>query len=283
MTPTTVGLIGAGGMATALARGWRRPLLCTDAGSGRARALAAEVGGEAVADNRALAERADVVVLCHEPHALANVAREVDGRAGLVVSVLSGVTRARLRECYPRTPVLRFAVNLPVEVRQGVVCCPREQPTDDGPLQAAAAGLFAELGTYVRLPEASIPALITLTGVGPAYAALFLEAQVEAAVLRGIPPEQAGRLATQVMAGTAALLESRGHDTLALRRAVTSPGGATARGIAALERSGLRAAVFAASDAVAGALGGPPDAGVKSAHTTQGEESDGGYAQDGDR
>src|SRR5439155_27125079 len=118
-----IGLIGAGSMARALARGWAEPVLCTDAGSGRARALVREVGGEALPDNRALAERAEFIVLCHPPEHLEAVSAEIEGTpTRAVVSVLSGVRLARLRGAYPDTPVLRFAVNLAVEVGLGTAC-----------------------------------------------------------------------------------------------------------------------------------------------------------------
>src|SRR5207342_627014 len=89
-----------------------------------------------------------------------------------------------------------------------------------------------------------------LMGVGPAYQALLVEAQVDAAVRHGIAAGLAGRLVAETMAGTAALLQTRGYDTLAIRREVTSPGGTTARGLAALERGGVRPAFQAAFDAV---------------------------------
>jgi pyrroline-5-carboxylate reductase len=88
------------------------------------------------------------------------------------------------------------------------------------------------------------------SGVGPAYWALLVEAQVEAAVRRGIPAAEATKLVLGAMHGTAELLHARDGDTLALRREVTSPGGTTARGLAALERGGVRAAFHAALDAV---------------------------------
>ncbi len=84
----------------------------------------------------------------------------------------------------------------------------------------------------------------------PAYYALVAEAQVDAGVRKGIPPRQASELVTQTMAGTAELLRRREYDTLAVRRAVTSPGGSTARGLDALERGGLRAAFSDAMNAI---------------------------------
>ena len=79
-----IGLIGSGNMARALARGWGEPVLCTDSGSGSAQALADELGGERVASNRELAERADLVVLCHKPYQLEAVAKEIAGAAKVV-------------------------------------------------------------------------------------------------------------------------------------------------------------------------------------------------------
>jgi len=87
-------------------------------------------------------------------------------------------------------------------------------------------------------------------GVGPAYWALLVEAQVDAAIRRGMPPQLASQIVTETMAGSAELLRARAYDTLALRRAVTSPGGTTARGLAALERGGVRAALAQAMDDV---------------------------------
>jgi pyrroline-5-carboxylate reductase len=94
-----------------------------------------------------------------------------------------------------------------------------------------------------------------VVGVGPAYQALLAEAQVDAAVRHGIAAGLAGRLVAETMAGTAALLHERDYDTLAVRREVTSPGGTTARGLAALERAGVRFAFQDAFDAVVGVTG----------------------------
>ena len=116
-----VGLIGCGNMARALARGWGRPLLCADPLVDRAAALAEEVGGEALESNALVAERADIVVLCHKPAQLAEVAGEVEPQAKAVASILAAVPLDALRSAYPRRPVYRFIPSLPVEVRQGAV------------------------------------------------------------------------------------------------------------------------------------------------------------------
>lgn len=243
-----IGLVGSGNMARALALGWDEPVLCTDSGSGRAQELAALVGGQAVASNRELAERADIVVLAHKPAQLAAVAAEIAGVAKCVVSLLARTTQAEARAVYPDTPVFRIEPNTPVEVREGVLAFAVPDEPADPAQEAAVRELFGRVGTVVDVPEPLMRIAGATGGVGPAYWALLVEAQVDAAIRHGMPPHLASQLVTQTMAGTAALLRSREHDTLALRRAVTSPGGTTARGLAALERGGVRAAFAEAMD-----------------------------------
>jgi pyrroline-5-carboxylate reductase len=240
-----IGLIGSGNMARAMARGWGRPVLCTDALPGRAEALAAETGGEALASNAELAQRADLVVLCHKPAQLGEVASEAAPHAKAVASILGATKLADVRDAYPQVPVHRFLPSTPVEVRQGVVCHAAGGADDPEVVE-----LFAELGPLVTIDESLIDPAMGLMSNAPAYYALVVEAQVDAGVRRGIPADQASEMVVGTMAGTAALLRAHGADTLAARRAVTSPGGSTARGLDALERAGLRTAFSDAIDAV---------------------------------
>ena len=253
-----VGLIGAGNMARALARGWGRPILCADPVAERARALVDELGGEVLASNDEVARRADLVVLCHKPAQLHDVAGEVASHAKAVASILAATPLETLREAYPGKPVYRFIPSLPVEVRQGAVvqgsdahgAADRERPDRSGELDRAVAALFAELGTLVVLDDSLVDVAMGLMSCGPAYVALVAEAQVDAGVRRGIPAAQGAELVVQTLAGTAELLRRRDYDMVAVRREVTSPGGLTARGLDALERAGLRAAFSDALDAV---------------------------------
>jgi pyrroline-5-carboxylate reductase len=249
-----VGFIGAGNMARALARGWGDPVMCTDAGSGRAKALAEELGGEAVATNRELAERVDLVILAHKPAQLADVAWEAAGAAKAVVSLLAATPQADVRAAYPGVPVFRIDPNTPVEVRRGVLVFAEPDAQVDEGLRQQVRALFERVGTVVDVPERLIEVAGACSGVGPAYWALLVEAQVDAAIRRGLPPALATEIVTGAMAGSAELLRARGGDTLRVRREVASPGGTTARGLAALERGGIRAAFASAMDDV---VGGP--------------------------
>lgn len=244
-----VGLIGAGNMARALARGWNRPVLVTDALPERAHALATETGGQALATNAEVAQQADLVLLCHKPPGLDAVAAEVAPHAKAVASILGGVRLADLKAAYPDRPVYRLLPSTPVEVRQGAVILAADDEQDTA-LDADVRSLLAELGTLVELPDALVDVAMGLMSNAPAYYALVAEAQIDAGVRRGLTPDQAARLVVQTMAGTAELLKQADFDTLAVRRAVTSPGGSTARGLDALERGGVRAAFSDALDAI---------------------------------
>jgi pyrroline-5-carboxylate reductase len=247
-----VGLIGAGNMARAMARGWGEPVLCSDSGSGRAAALAEELGGRA-ASNVEVAQESDLVVLCHKPAQFADVVKEIREHVTAVASVLGSVDTTHLMQAYRPQQVFRLMPNTPVEVRQGVVCySPVRRPDHviDPDLERSVLELFGRLGTVVTVDEPLLGAATAVAGVGPAYQALLAEAQVDAAVRLGLKPALASQLVTETMSGTAALLEARGYDTLAVRREVTSPGGSTARGLDALERAGIRGAFQAAIDRV---------------------------------
>jgi pyrroline-5-carboxylate reductase len=225
-------------------------VLCTGRRLERAEALAAQTGGQALPGNGDLADRSDLIVLCHKPAQLQEVAAQVGGRAKGVVSILGGSTLAELKAAYPGIPVTRVLPSTPVEVRKGVTVQARD---DDGDREhvARTTELFERVGTVVVLPEAQIDAAMGLMSCAPAYMALVAEAQVDAGVRFGIPAELGAQLVTQTMAGTAALLEHRGNDTLAVRREVTSPGGLTAKGLKALEQENLRRAFMAAMEATA--------------------------------
>jgi pyrroline-5-carboxylate reductase len=251
-----IGLIGCGNMARAMARGWGRPVLCFDPVAERAQALAQATGGEALGSNAELAARADLVVLCHKPAQLDRIAAEVAPAAKAVASILAATSLAKLQSAYPDIPVYRFLPSLPAEVRGGAIVQasdPKRQPgRADTTIDTEVRELFAELGTLVVLDDSLVDVAMGLMSCAPAYVALVAEAQVDAGTRRGIPPAQASVLVTATLAGTAELLRRRDYDTLAVRREVTSPGGVTARGLAALERGGLRAAFDDALDAVLG-------------------------------
>src|SRR4051812_8163985 len=162
-----VGLIGAGNMARALARGWGGPVLASDSGSGRAAALAEELGGEAPGSNAELAAAADVVVLAHKPAQLAEVAREVGPAAHGIVSLLARTSLKELRAAYPGVPVVRVQPNTPAAVGRGVTLLAEPAEPAEEPLADRTEELFARVGIVVRVPEGIMDACAACSGVGP--------------------------------------------------------------------------------------------------------------------
>jgi pyrroline-5-carboxylate reductase len=234
-----IGFCGSGNMAAAMARGLAGPsrtLLFTDSGSGRAAELAAELGGEAVASNGELAERADVVVLAVKPARLEEAAAELSA-AGAIVSLLGATSLQRLQAAFPGADVVRVMPNVGVEVGKGVLCV-----TGSG--HAGVRALLQELGHVVELPDVQFDAATAVMGCSPAYIALALEAIAAAGAADGLDPDLARELVVETAVGTAELLRS--HAPAAVRKAVASPGGSTEAGLEALDREGAPEAFEAA-------------------------------------
>jgi pyrroline-5-carboxylate reductase len=245
-----LGLIGAGNMASALARGIGEPVLVADVDAGKAEALAAELGGASLASNAELAERADVVVLCHKPKQLAEVAEQVGGRAKVVVSILAATDTAALEAAYPGVPVYRFIPNIPAEVHQGVLCYVPGRLASDGP-EREILELFGRAGAVIPLDsEPLIEPAMALMSCGPAFMALVAESFADAGVAYGLERDQALRMTVETMAGTAAYLREHAYGTEAVKARVATPGGTTERGLIALEQRGLGDVCRAAVDAV---------------------------------
>ena len=255
-------------MAAALALGWSAAetgpdrILVSDLDSDRARALADRSGASTVSSNGELAEAADVLVLATKPAALGAVAEETrvavhDGGMP-VVSILGAVTTAQIEQAYgPGTPVLRFMPNVAAEVRTGTFCWCAGSALDERTMRAVL-DLFGLLGELVAVEERLMDAATAISGCGPAFFALVVESLTDAGVRQGLDARQAARLARTTMAGTAELMRHR--DAISVRRAVTSPGGVTAAGIARLEEYRVRAAFAAAVESVVGTARGTKEA-----------------------
>lgn len=245
-----LGFIGAGNMASALARGIGEPALVADIDGARAEALAAELGGEAVASNAELAERADAVVLCHKPAQLGEVAAEVAGHANTVVSILAATSTRTLAAAYPGAGIYRFIPNMPVELRRGVLCYVRGPRAQDA-AERHILELMGRAGEVIRLDdEPLIEPAMALMSCGPAFMALVAESFAEAGSAHGIEPGAAMRMVVETMGGTAAWLAAHDYDGPELRARVATPGGTTERGLQRLEADGLRQICRSAVDGV---------------------------------
>jgi pyrroline-5-carboxylate reductase len=246
-----LGLIGAGNMASALARGIGEPVLVYDVDEAKARALAEELGGEAVGSNAELAGRADALVLCHKPKQLEEVAAEVAPvGADVVVSILAATGTEQIGAAYPGAAVYRFIPNIPAEVKRGVFCYVAGPRASEGP-EEEILRLMGRTGTVIRLDdEPLIEPAMALMACGPGFLALVAETFAEAGAAHGLDPDDAMRMVVETMGGTADYLARHGYDGPALRTRVATPGGTTERGLIALEERGLRDVTRAAVDAV---------------------------------
>lgn len=228
-----VGFAGSGNMAAALARGMAacgsppEAMLFADSGSGRAQALAEELGGERASSLEELAEASDLVVLAVKPAGLEDAGPAIAGRTAGVVSVLGATTLERLQRALAPTPVLRAMPNLAVEVCHGVIC---HTPLPDPPGSLAAGlGLLGDLGSVYELDEELMDPATAVMGCAPAYIALAAEALVRAGEEAGLPAELSDELVREATAGVGRHLLSR--DPAEMQRAIASPGGSTEAGL----------------------------------------------------
>lgn len=252
MTGGTVAIIGGGKMGEALLagllRGARMPdqVVVSEHDADRAAHLTEKYGVRTVGVAEAAADAATVIVAT-KPHHVAAVLRELNPSGGtLVVSVAAGITTTTLEAGLPtRVPVVRAMPNTPALIGEGITAVAAGSAATDAHLEQAEQ-LLEAVGVVVRVPEEQLDAVTAVSGSGPAYVFLFVEALVDAGVQQGLPRPLATQLAVQTAAGAAAMLRDTGEHPAVLRDDVTSPGGTTAAGLRQLEAHGLRESLFAA-------------------------------------
>jgi pyrroline-5-carboxylate reductase len=253
-TPPVLGLLGAGNMASAMVTGWVKAdpamagrILVTDKGSGRAAALAERYGLRHTASNGDLVDAADIVVLCVKPIDVERVLREVSELVTVdkaIASVAAGVRTATLETILDvDAPVFRFMPNVGVQVGLGTLAYSsgRFIHTD---AETAVLSVFQLLGEIVPLEERQFDAATALSGSGPAFIGLLMEAFEDAGITSGLTYADSRTLLLSTVIGTAGLLQEEQMPCSVLRRMVTSPGGTAAAGVAELERQGVRGAII---------------------------------------
>jgi pyrroline-5-carboxylate reductase len=256
-SPSTFGVIGLGRMAQALLfplidsglvpQASVRSVVATQASAER---LAAARPGLVVATDPAEAWGAPVLVLAVKPQLLDAVAAaapapEPSAEPQLLVSVLAGVTLARLQRLFPGRRIVRAVPNTPCLVGAGLTGLAWGEGVSPGQ-RAWVLQLFRQVGAVFELPEPQLDGFLALTSSGPAFVALMAEAMADGAVAAGLPRQLAQHLAHRTLAGTAALLDQQALHPGQLKDMVTSPGGTTIAGLRQLERAGLRSALLEA-------------------------------------
>ena len=245
-----VGFVGAGNMGEALIKGLAtanlvppKTIAAADVRAERAEQMARQYGIRAVADNGTLVRESDVVVLAVKPQIMTPVLREIapalTGRP-LLISLAAGVSTATIQGVVGRYQrLIRVMPNTAALVLEGATAIARgaELPAED---LETAQEIFAAVGKTVVLDEELMDAVTGLSGSGPAYVAIVIESLADGGVKMGLDRATAMTLATQTVLGAARLLSETGLHPGALKDMVSSPGGTTIAGIAALEEGGIR-------------------------------------------
>ncbi len=257
----TIGFLGAGKMATALARGFvnaeivfPREIIASDPHAAARKNFTGEIGAKAVAANAEGAKFAGVLILATKPDQVSAALAEISGaftKNHLLVSIAAGVTLAKLEAALPAgARVIRVMPNTPALVGAGASAfAPGISATAaDGEL---AKRLLSAVGVEIKVKEALLDAVTGLSGSGPAYVYQFIEALSDGGVAAGLPRDIATKLAAQTVLGAAKMVLETGQHPGALKDQVTSPGGTTIEGLHALEKGKLRATVISAVRAAA--------------------------------
>lgn len=257
MAKYIAGFIGTGNMGGALATAACKSntnVLLADNDTAKAQALAAQCGC-AAGDTVAVAQQCRYIFLGVKPQILGTVLSELRSLLAaredrfVLVSMAAGVTIDRITELLgAEYPIIRIMPNTPAAIGEGMILY-----TANGAVTAEEEADFADLmtaaGAFDRLPEALIDAGSALSGCGPAFVYLFIEALADGAVECGLPRDKALRYAAQTVSGAAQMVLTDGRHPGALKDAVCSPGGSTIVGVHALEDGAFRGAVMGAVQA----------------------------------
>lgn len=252
----TIGLIGTGNMGSAIVRaaaksGLAGTILLANRTLAKAEALAAELPGAALSSNEEIARAARLIFLGVKPQMtqlvldpLAPILREREERF-VLVTMAAGLSCERVRDMVDlNCPVIRMMPNTPAAIGAGVVqYCGRGVTVEE--LDDFAA-LLSPAGLVDQVPEGLMDAASAVSGCGPAFAYLFLEALADGGVACGLPRDKAVAYAARMVEGAARMVLESGKHPGELKDAVCSPGGTTIQGVRALEKGGFRSAAMEA-------------------------------------
>jgi pyrroline-5-carboxylate reductase len=251
-----LGIIGGGVMAEALlsrliSRGTHQAqdVWVSEPLPSRRDFLAQQYGIHATGDNQAVVAEVDVLLLAIKPQVFQSVVDALMPPAAaseqLVISILAGVSIQKLEAAFPGQPVIRTMPNTPATIGAGMTAIAPGHQANPSHVQIAQQ-IFAAVGEVVEVPESMMDAVTGLSGSGPGYVAVMIEALIDGGVAAGLPRAIATQLAIQTVRGTAELLQTQSLHPAVLKDRVTSPGGTTIAGIAHLEQAGFRSAIIEA-------------------------------------
>ena len=246
-----IGFIGAGNMGGALASAVAKSgaaVLLYDKDTAKADALAKEISATAVTSDDVI-ENCDMVFLGVKPQILPLVANELNsavakrGNKLCLVSMAAGVTLGQLEKFFPNTKIIRIMPNTPASVGAGVILYALGKNADELD-EALLCSALKPAGSLNKLDEKLIDAATAVSGCGPAFAYMFIEALADGGVKCGLPRDKAQSFAAEMLLGAAKLCIESGKHPGELKDAVCSPGGSTIAGVSALEDGAFRASVI---------------------------------------
>jgi len=258
MIERKVGFIGAGLMAETLAQSMlrvgvarTRNVLASDASEERRNIFAEKIGARVFSDNKELMRTAEVIVLSVKPQVLPLVVEEISPLVTpnhMFVSIAAGIPLQWLQGQLRTNRVARVMPNTPALVGAGAAAFCKGAGIDERDTRLVQE-MFSSVGICVELDEKLIDAVTGLSGSGPAYIYLVIEALSDGGVKMGLPRAIATRLAAQTVLGAAKMVLETGKHPCELKDQVTTPGGATIEGVHALEDGGVRKAFMDAVEA----------------------------------
>jgi pyrroline-5-carboxylate reductase len=253
-----IGFLGAGKMATALAQGWlhaklasREQICASDPLPAAREQFAATTGAAVSGDNLQVLAQSNVVVLAVKPQNMAGLLAEVRAAVAdqLLISIAAGVTIQQIEIAIaPETRIIRVMPNTPCLVGASASAFAASARATAADVQLVER-LLQSVGRAVQVPEKLLDAVTGLSGSGPAFVAVMIEALADGGVRMGLPRDLATLLAAQTLFGSAKMLLDTGLHPGQLKDMVASPAGTTIAGLHALERGGLRAALIDAVEA----------------------------------
>lgn len=248
-----LGVIGGGRMAEALINGvlsakHYRPdhIRVADPDMGRLDHLKTRYGVQVGASNQDVVSQSDVVVLAVKPQVMVDALRGIRDllTRQLIISVAAGVTITQItKECGSQRRVIRAMPNTPAMVGEGITAL-AIGPNVEAEAAECAAAIFRSVGRVVTIQESLMDAVTGLSGSGPAYVFLMIEAMSDGGVKMGLPRETASLLAAQTVLGAARMVLETGQHPARLKDQVASPGGTTIAGLHRLEQGGFRAVLI---------------------------------------
>ena len=243
-----IGIIGVGNIGSAIIKGilkatgsvFSKNIVVSDIDKKKSQAISRELSVVSASDNVELVSQSDIIILAAKPYDIEGILKEIaDSQSGkLIISVAAGIKTSRIEKILP-IAVVRVMPNMPALLGEGMIAISAGKFAEEKELQLAEA-IFSAIGETVRINEDLMDTVTAVSGSGPAYFFLMMEALIEAGVAGGLSSQVAHQMVTQTAYGAAKMTKETKKEPFLLRDEVTSPGGTTEAAVAVLEKRGFK-------------------------------------------